>query len=479
MAGSDSSDASETSADEHGDAHAVRVGKSARLAVGAVESDRASLRAAMDPANQSLGDALRLSYRLLQVAIAGLVVTFLVSGFQSVPEGVTGIRTVFGRVAGDAGDEVVTPGLRPFWPYPVGEFSTMQQRQNLEVRDTFWPARSQQNVTIEMATDAADPNDPIRPGRDGSVITADGDLAHLQLAVEYSIVDPVAMLTQISAEKSDALVLSVLSRAVVQTVAHYTLADLLEQRDTPALDIRQKMQESLNDLHAGIQVGSVSILERSAPLAVRNALRRVQTAREDMKTLVERARQEANSRLVGAAGTQYGEILAMIHEYELLLTSGDQAGSDAVLQRLGTRLEAPDIGGEASRIINQARTFQSSLTSTLAGEARRLASLAPSYKENPTQFVQQFWLDAVRQAMGQELVEVFAVPNQLGRYAVHVKSSSDVMQNRRTAEIARKKMAAAMIGAHLPSFQLGSRQIMIDRPGRRLEATGDKGFGHE
>ncbi len=459
--------------------HAERLGKSARLSVGSTGSDRASMREAMDPANQSLGEALRLSYRILQLAIAGLVVTFLVSGFQQIPEGVTGIRTVFGKVAGEPGEETVEPGLQPFWPYPVGEFTTMQQRQSLDVVDAFWPERTTKDVTVEAATDSADVNTPIRPGRDGSVITADGDLAHLQLSVEYSIADPVAMLRQISADKTDALVRSTLRRAVVQTAAQYTLSDLLEQRDTPALEIRQRMQESLNALQSGIQIGSVTILERTAPLAVRGSLRRVQTAREDMKTNLERARQDANSKLVGAAGPKYGEILAMIHQYELLLTSGDQAGSDALLGKIGLRFEEADISGDAARIITGAKAYQSVLESTLAKESRRLESLAPSYKENPLQLIQQLWLDAVRQAITQNEVEVFSVPNELGRYAIRVKSSPTMMQTRRDAELARKKLAASMIGANLPSFQLGSRQIMIDRPGRRLEATGDKGFGKE
>lgn len=457
--------------------HAMRTGKSAILNVESQGNSRASMREAMDPANQSLGEALRLSYRLLQVAIAGLVVTFFVSGFQSIPEGVTGIRTIFGSIAGDSGNEIVAPGLQPFWPYPIGEFSTMQQRQSLDVRDAFWPFRAQKDVTLEMATDSADSNEPIRPGRDGSVITADGDLAHLQLTVDYSIVDPVSMLTQIGADKADALVRSVMQRAVVQTVAQYTLLELLEQRDTPALDIRERMQASLDELHVGIQIGTVVIVERTAPLAVRGALRRVQTAREDMKTNLEKARQESNAKLVGVAGPNYGVILEMIHVYELLLASGDQAGSDLQLTKIGQRFEQPDISGEASRIILQAKGYQSTLVATLAKETRRLTSLAQSYKENPKQLVQQLWLDAVRQSISQNEVEVFSVPNELDRYVIRVKSSPDIMQMRRESELARKKMAAAMIGADLPSFQLGSRQIMIDRPGRRLEKTGDKGFG--
>jgi hypothetical protein len=80
-------------------------------------------------------------------------------------------------------------------------------------------------VTFDTATDSADENDPIRPGRDGPVITADGDLAHLQLSAEYSIVDLVAMLKQIGADRTDALVRSALQRSVVQTLEIYTSAE--------------------------------------------------------------------------------------------------------------------------------------------------------------------------------------------------------------------------------------------------------------
>ncbi|MFM7260582.1 MAG: hypothetical protein ACKO3W_08260, partial [bacterium] len=67
---------------------APRRAASARFEVGAREDG--GLRDALDPATQSLGEALRLSYRILQVGILALVVLFLFSGFQSVKEGDTG-----------------------------------------------------------------------------------------------------------------------------------------------------------------------------------------------------------------------------------------------------------------------------------------------------------------------------------------------------------------------------------------------------
>ena len=70
-----------------------------------------AMREAMDPANQSLGDALRLSYRLLQLGILILVVMFLFSGFETIREGYSGVKMVFGRIVGTPGSEELEPGL--------------------------------------------------------------------------------------------------------------------------------------------------------------------------------------------------------------------------------------------------------------------------------------------------------------------------------------------------------------------------------
>ena len=84
-------------------AEAPRRGASAQFEVAAPVAAVAAMRQAMDPANQSLGEALRLSYRLLQVAIVGLIITFLFSGFQTVQEGMSGIRTIFGKISESPG----------------------------------------------------------------------------------------------------------------------------------------------------------------------------------------------------------------------------------------------------------------------------------------------------------------------------------------------------------------------------------------
>jgi hypothetical protein len=51
------------------------------------------------------------------------------------------------------------------------------------------------------------------------------------------------------------------------------------------------------------------------------------------------------------------------------------------------------------------------------------------------------------------------------------------MQARRQSEVQRRKMEA--MGSNSVNFQLGSRQITIDEPGRRLDRSAQKGFGRD
>ena len=286
----------------------VLVGAGLLLPVGHLrhEAAEAAIRQAMDPANQSLGDALKLSYRLLQFAILGLLVTFLFSGFQTVKEGFSGVKTVFGRVVGD---EALSPGLTPFWPYPVGEITAFEVRRPVELRADFWPRASNKNLTVEAQIEAADGTQPLRPGIDGSVITGDGDLAHLQLTAEYAVEDPVRFLQAIDLEQADQLVRVALQRGVVVAGSRMSLSELIDQREQPVAAIQAEAQRVLDGMQSGIKLARVALPERSAPFAVRNELGRVQKNREDAKTAVDRARQDATKMLVEAAGKGHEQLL--------------------------------------------------------------------------------------------------------------------------------------------------------------------------
>jgi regulator of protease activity HflC (stomatin/prohibitin superfamily) len=453
---------------------------SAELDGGGEAGSAVALRDAMDPANQSLGDALRLSYRVLQLGILALVATFLFSGFQTVREGAIGVKTLFGGIVGTPGDEALPPGLHPFWPYPVGQIVTVELRRPVEVDQAFWPSYRRGATTLEEATDAADLSKHLQPGTDGSLLTADGDLAHLQLQAEYVVEDPTSLLRTLRPEMVPQVVQLALERGAVVAAANFTLNELTELREQPTIAIREAAQQVLDEIACGIELASVTAPMRITPLAVRKSYAEVQTQRERVKTAVERARQQAATTLTAAAGpAASGQLIRLIIEYENSLTLGDDAAADEVLARIGERFAAGDVGGEAAMIVARAEAAISARRSQLAKEVRRLEGLLPAYRENPRQLARQLWLDAVRSVMEDDEAEVFSVPPALAAIDLAVDSSPDVMQLRRRRELERKKAEADAAALSLQPFTLDTRTIMIDQAGRRLERDASRGLGND
>jgi len=382
-----------------GEPIAPRRSASARFDVSAQGEE--SLREALDPATNSLGDALKLSYRILQLGIVVLLGAFLLSGFKSVNEGDTGVRTLFGAIAGRDGSEQLEPGFQPFWPYPIGELIVFQQStKGIPMSQDFWPAPMQQGdarqKTMQEQIDSATPDSGLRPGPigigDGSLLTMDGDIAHARIEVSYEIVDAVKYLRAVNP--------AAVRQGAVEAASSLTLAEFTDTRDLLGPAITERAQRTLDRLNVGIRLTSVAPSDRMAPFAVENRYRDVQTGRENAKAVVERARQEAVKGLTEVAGGEvYVELLQLIRGYEELLGAGKTAEAEAKLVELGQRMEANDVGGEVARVVARAKASEASLRAGLERDLRRLESLAPSFRDSGAQIVRQLWIDAVRQVL--------------------------------------------------------------------------------
>ncbi len=460
---------------------APRREKSAEFTVVAGAASEADLRDAMDPANQSLTEALRLSYRVLQLAILTLAVVFIFSGFETVRENRTGIRTLFGAIQGEGADAQISAGLQPFWPYPVGEIVTVPLKRTVSVEQSFWP--NTRLLSLEEATANARTSTPLRPGPvglgDGTLILEGGDLAHCRMTGEYSIDDAVSFLVRFTPEQGDEVVKLALEQAAIHTAATMTLARFIEG-DEAILEIRRRAQDALNSLESGIRLVGISVTDRIPPLAVRRGVQTVQGARERAKIAVEVARRESTTILDDAAGAAaLADLIALIGDYESALSGGDEAEAETVLARIGERFEAADIGGEAAKTMTEARAFRSMIEAGIGNDARRLASLVPAYEENPQQLVRQLWLDAYREVLAGPEVEVISAPPGLRGLALRMKSSMDITTRRRDASAERRRREAMQTGIDGNVWQLGSRQINIDKAGRRLNKDATGGYGRE
>ncbi|MBL9149667.1 MAG: hypothetical protein JNM94_13340 [Phycisphaerae bacterium] len=455
---------------------------SARFDVERNPSSAADLRDAMDPANQSLADALRLSYRVLQLGILALIVTFLFSGFQSVRDGATGVKTIFGKIVGsDTGiSESLSPGLHPFWPYPIGELVVFDQKRTVRLDKEFQPATRDNLKTREDQLNAADTARTLTAGRDGFILTADGDIAHLSILATYSVQDAVEFLEATTPEQAEQIVKMALMRASVLVGGQFSLRELMDQRDAPAVAMRDAAQAALESLQTGIEISDVTIVDRAPPRFVEARFTEVQQKRDLAQAMVEVARQEVASILNGIADeSTRSELNDLVRQYDSALTEGKSADADRILADIGVRIDKENVGGEVSRIVERARASASTNEALLNRELSRVTGFAAAYDANPRQLTRQLWLESLAQVLRGPEMEIVSAPPNFGFVDLVVKSSQQIMQARRAAALDRAKRAADELEMNMGMHLFRGSQIRPEGDVKRLERDATKGTGRD
>jgi membrane protease subunit HflK len=405
---------------------------SARFDVEADVGSEAALREAMDPANQSLADALRLSFRVLQVVIVVLVVLFLISGFRTVKGGESGVMLRFGSIVEADGQRALEPGLRRnLLPYPAGEFIIFNvENLRVDLGNTFWPTIPV-NVTLDQAIERSHVRTALKPGETGTVIAGDGDLAHLKLNAEYEIGDPVAYVEHVKLRDADRIVELALQRATVLAAAGLTLQQLVDQPEEAEARIEEAAQEVLDSLNCGIQLTRVALPDTKPPFAIVKVYRELQNAREEARETIERARQAADEELIQMAGPNYAGLSQLIERYEDAEDLDNADRAETLLAEINAFLESDAVRGEVREIIERAKAYESDIERTLGSEARWYATILPQFRAQPDLVIRRLWVEARRDVLGRNDVEIFRMLPGQGTIDVSIAGSDEVADRRR------------------------------------------------
>jgi regulator of protease activity HflC (stomatin/prohibitin superfamily) len=456
------------------ESNSPRRAASARFEVESDVGSEAALRGAMDPANQSLAEALRLSFRVLQLVIVVLLLLFLVSSFQTVREDQGGVFTQFGRIKPLDGSDDLTPGLK--WgrlPYPITEFVLFNlTNRSVDVGNTFAPFN--RGESKEKMLEGASVTTPLQPARDGSLVTRDGDLVHMRISARYSI-DSARVFVE-SVDDSDpsrdaqSLVRLALESAAVLVVAEKTAQDVTERTEEVKASIRDQAQANLDRLRCGLVLGQVDINEAAVPLAIEKANEDLQSARVEAEEAVLNARRQAEEQLIRAAGSKYRQIADLITQYEEALDSGQETDSVRLLAAINTQLDALDVAGDVARVIGSARTYQSQIEASLGSAVQRFNALLGPFRENPQLVIRKHWLETFAAVLNKPDVEIVYVPNTLGMAQLLLNGSDLVQQRRREARLQQKERRSVeqFVDPAAPFIRSGS-DMVIGQPGRQLK----------
>ncbi|MFW5653645.1 MAG: SPFH domain-containing protein, partial [Planctomycetota bacterium] len=339
----------------------------------------------LSPAQKSLVDALKVSFRILQIALFVLVAVYFLTGGRIVQEQEAGLRLVFGRIIDE---EPLSPGLHASWPYPIGEFIRINTApQSMELEEEFWITLSddEQNTPYDRL------NRPLSrgldPENDGSIITSDANLAHTRWRVIWSISNPRQFQEQIAGEAADDLVRLAVERGVVRAAATVDLDAVISSPGELARRAQGHAQRVLDQIDAGLRIQSLSAIETRPPVPVYASFEEVTQAQAEARNEVERAQRSASRLLNDTAGAVHRELTNLIGQYEsvlleLLIDPSVQPQADAVLSEIEDLLAAA--GGNVTGIILRAERDRTQLVSAALTEWETFNATWARYQEAPS-----------------------------------------------------------------------------------------------
>lgn len=460
--------------EEEQDQQAPRRAASAEFIVESEVGSATALRDAMDPANQSLADALRLSFRILQIVILILIVLFLGSGVVTVKDSEGGVLTRWGKIVTYGESQALEGGLKwSKWPYPVGEFILFDVvNLHADVTESFLPNSKVRGYTIQQHIDRSVITDRYRTGVDGVLLSRDGDIVHVSVIANYEIIDPVNFLQSVQLSQADQIVKVATEQSMIHVVSTVSLQEMMDITDDIKQRIHQSTQQALDKINCGIQIRQITMPEPPRPpYAIVGTFTDIQEARVQASAMIQQARQASEKIRNQVAGHDWRTIVGMIRDYENAAEMGEEANAEAILTEISDWFDN-DAEGMSSQIISEARGYQSYVESTLGNEAKRFSSLLTTYRDHPELVIKQQWYEASAYVMSRTDAEVYIVPPSLGRMNISISGLDIIAQYRRDLRLDRENREALSAGPSMVApYILRGEDMYMNRPGRLLDVN--------
>ena len=374
---------------------------------------------ALDPAQQSLAEALRVSFSILKLAMVALVAAYALSGTFSVGSNEVALRLRFGDYVGNPGARVLERGTYLAAPFPIEQVVKVDTRPAMvSLEKEFWYETTAQESGLSRSQLQTRKAMPLHPLRDGSLITGDSSIAHAKWTINWRVTDPEAFLTNVGTRQlATDIVRLVAQQGIVHAVAQLSADDLLRGIVNRDLAIGV-MQYRLDDMRTGLTIDQLSLDKVSAPMRVSSSFDAVTSAESDRAGKILTAQQDKSRILAETAGEGSVGLLTMIEAFEQDSERGDAAAATACEAAIDTTLASlvvngAPIGGEVARVINGAKAYRTQIVEKIGGEAQAFKQLLPQYERNPRLVLAKLWEDARETILTGDVETFYTVPGQL------------------------------------------------------------------
>ncbi|MBN2560591.1 MAG: hypothetical protein JXQ75_06645 [Phycisphaerae bacterium] len=422
----------------------------------------------LDPANQSLADALRKSFGVLKFLMLVLVVLYFLSGWFSVKPDEVGLVTRYGRIVGiGAGEEtagaVLYEGWHWSWPYPFERWITVSTKEReIPVEFMFQLSES------EMASGITGyGRGSLSPVRDDYLITGDVNILHASLRVKYKITDAVAYLKNVY-PMSDleatirskehrrypeyGIVTNLVRNSVIETAAQREALKIRgEDQDAFLSAVALRLNDKLKELEerdaalgiyvdkdTGIIAPKTSNVEAiMPPRQTQQIFDRVQAAGDEKAADIAKAQSGAQAMLVQMAGPDYERIaeatekeFALMRRLSKMEGVDGSAGNGEEIQRLRAELreqrgEVEELlttvaSGKARAILRDAEIARDTIIKEAAGDYAQFIEVRPEYEQDPAIFMSRRLDEAYADALDNWKIAKVYVPAEAKDYRLHI-----------------------------------------------------------
>lgn len=405
--------------------------------------------AGLDPAQQSLAEALAVSFGILKLAMLAVLVAYAFSGTFSVGSNEVALRLRFGDYVGGPGERVLERGTYLAAPFPIEQVIKVDTRpMTLSLDREFWyetGVRDQGMTRDQIRTSRARPLDPLK---DGSIVTGDVNIVHARWTVTYRVTDPVAYVTNVGDKPlGESLVRCAMQQGIVQAVAQQPADELLKgvvNREAATA----VAQRRLDEMAAGLTIDQLSLDKVSAPVSVIASFDAVTTAETDRDQRILAAQQDRARILGEAAGEGSEKLLHLLDRFERAGEAGSPTEAAAVERDIDLalgelRVDGVPIGGEVARVVNTAKTYRTQVVEKVKGDSETFERLLPQYEKNPRIILSRLWEDARETILTGDVETFYTVP---GKLELQLNRDPEIQKERQQEQIRALKEKQAGFG---------------------------------
>ena len=373
----------------------------------------------MDAASKSLTNALGVSFGILKIVMAVLVLLFVASGIFKVESNEQAIVLRFGKIRG----EPLGPGLKFGFPEPIDEVIKIPVKkvQTLNI-DSLWYSETEAE---KLGGRPSRFGATLAPNVDGYCLTRndsivgeggmDYNIVHCKWVLTYKIDFPERFFRnvyyrspkpgedfmEVMSESVDPMLKAMAADSVVTTMVNYSIDEAIVSTSSIARGVKIALQEKLDAIESGITVQNIVPERISWPRQVNDAFENSNRASQEKDRQVSEATGYARKVLSEAGGPEAASLLEGLKKEGL----GNEEKA-----RLLSR-----VAGQSQEIIAGARAYRTNVVETASANAKYLEQLLPEYRQRPKLVIQKIYQDAIEEVLENADEKILIEPSTAGK----------------------------------------------------------------